>query len=242
MEISVVIPAFNEANRIAPTLRRVEAFMDEHFPEHELILVDDGSSDGTAEVAENSIQAPLKVIRNEWNLGKGSSVKKGMMAAQGRMILFSDSDLSTPIEELLPFVKVMEKGGDVVIASRNAEGANKEVKQPLYRQLLGKGFPLIVRVLGLGNFSDTQCGFKLFRKEVAHSILPLQRTKGFAFDVELLFLARHQGFRIEEIGVKWVDKEESKVTPVRDGLAMFGELFRIRWRQWTGGYRKDPSR
>lgn len=241
MELSVVIPAYNEARRIGPTLDRIRSYLQEDLPDHEIILVDDGSMDDTVSVAQNAGGSSLRVLRNEKNLGKGAAVKKGMLEAQGDYILFTDSDLSTPIEELRAFMEKAREGWDVVIASRNAKGANKEVKQPFFRQLLGRGFPFLVRMLGLGAFSDTQCGFKLFRNEVAYKILPLQRREGFAFDVELLYLVRLKGFSLAELPVVWLDKEESKVFLLRDGWKMVGDLLRIRFDQWSGKYgKKNP--
>ncbi len=237
MKVSVVIPAFDEANRILPTLRRIEGYMKETFGEHEIIVVDDGSKDRTVELIQEEGIPSVRILRNEKNLGKGASVKKGVLQAKGEMILFSDSDLSTPIEEIDAFVKAIETGADIAIASRNAKGANKEVKQPVYRQSMGKLFPLFVRLLGLGNFSDTQCGFKMFKKEAAQRLFSYQRMKGFIFDVEVLFLAKKSGYEMKELPVTWLDKEESKVIPFRDGPKMLAGLLAIWWNALRGAYR-----
>ena len=236
MKISVVITAYNEEKRIYGTLKRIKEYMKKRKHRYELIVVDDGSSDQTLSVIKKLSIPSLLILRNPVNQGKGYSVKKGLMHAKYPLILFSDSDLATPIEELDRFIKYVKEGCDIVIASRNLKESEIVVKQPVYRQLLGKTFSLIVNALVLKEFKDTQCGFKLFRSECAKRIVKYQTLNRFSFDVEILFIARKMGFRVKEVPVKWIDKAGSTLKPFKDGPGMLYDLIKIRYNNLRGKY------
>jgi dolichyl-phosphate beta-glucosyltransferase len=233
--LSIVIPAFNEAERLPRTLDRLAA----HFAgrtDHEVLVVDDGSRDDTAARAE---AAGATVLRNEANRGKGYSVRRGMLAARGRRRLMTDADLSTPIEELGRLAARMDEGYDVVIGSRALPGSRIEVHQPWYRENMGRLFNLFVRTLVVPGIHDTQCGFKLFSAEAANAVFSAARLDGFSFDVEALFLAARRGCRIAEVPVLWRNDAASRVS-LRRGFLAFPDLLRIRLNDWTGRYDAPP--
>jgi dolichyl-phosphate beta-glucosyltransferase len=230
--LSVVIPAYNEEDRLGATLARVIEYLTAQDYTWEIIVVDDGSSDATSAVAAQSGAGyPLRVVRNEPNQGKGASIRRGMLEARGAYRLFSDADLSTPIEEVAGFWKHFEAGCGVVIGSRAVEGSNLEVRQARYRELMGRTFNLFVRLLLVGGIHDTQCGFKAFTAEAAEAVFPRQQLNGFAFDVELLLLAQRAGFRVEEAPVRWINSPASKVNALRDSTRMFLDLLRLKLRR-----------
>ena len=236
--LSVIVPAYDEEARIVPTLRRISAYLDERGEDHELIVVDDGSRDRTREVvAELGAELPrLRLLALDRNAGKGAAVRAGVLASRGREVLFSDADLSTPIEELARLRAGLDAGADVAIGSRVAAG-DVARRQRLGRRLQGRGFHLVVRALGfrsLGRIRDTQCGFKLFRGPVARLLFSEVTLAGFAFDVELLALA-HPRFRVDEIAVAWSHADGSKVRPGIDAARMVRDLIRLRWRWLTRG-------
>ncbi|MDX2177751.1 MAG: glycosyltransferase family 2 protein [Candidatus Sumerlaeia bacterium] len=232
IDLSVVIPAYNEESRLPATIRAVEKYLADRGGAWELIVVDDGSRDGTVAAAEGAFSSPgSRVLRNPANMGKGASVKNGMLAARGRLRLFSDADLSTPIEEFEKLAKALEGGAQVAIGSRAMAESRLEKRQPIHRETMGRVFNLIVRAVALGGIKDTQCGFKLFTAEAARAVFPRQRLNGFSFDVETLVLARKLGFRIAEVPVRWIDSPNSRVSPVRDSLRMFADVVRIRFRR-----------
>lgn len=234
--LSVVIPAYNEAGRLPRTLERVAAHLARRTGGHEILVVDDGSSDGTSERALELGDPAIRVVRNAGNRGKGYSVRRGMLEAGGARRLMTDADLSTPIEELDRLGARLDEGYDVAIASRALPGAEIEVHQPRYREALGRGFNLLVRLLLLPDLHDTQCGFKLFSAAAAEAAFGMTRLDGFSFDVEALYLARKHGFRIAEVPVRWRNDAASRVTPLR-GLVAFVDLARIRLSDWGGRYR-----
>src|SRR5262249_51633519 len=188
--LSVVIPAFNEAGRLPATLERVGEYLRGAGIPHEIVVVDDGSGDGTAEHAREAGGPGLVLVRNEANRGKGYSVRRGMLLARGERRLMSDADLSTPIEELPRLEAKLDEGYDVAIASRAAEGARIEIHQPWFRENVGRLFNVVVRTLAVGGLKDTQCGFKLFSADAAREAFSVARLDGFSFDVEALFIAR----------------------------------------------------
>jgi dolichyl-phosphate beta-glucosyltransferase len=234
-ELSVVIPAYNEARRLPPTLAEIQRRLAGRS--HEVLVVDDGSTDDTAARAE---AAGVQVLRNEGNRGKGYSVRHGMLRAKGARRLMCDADLSTPIEELDRLMAKMDEGYDVVIASRALPGSNVEVRQPWYRENMGRLFNLCVRVLALPGLQDTQCGFKLFSAAAATEAFSSARLDGFSFDVEALFVARRRGFRIAEVPVTWRNDEATRVNTLKGAVA-FVDLARIRLNDWRGAYGPSPS-
>jgi dolichyl-phosphate beta-glucosyltransferase len=242
-DLSVIIPAYNEAARIPETLRRVGDFLDDRGGLCEVIVVDDGSADGTAEAAARARpdDPRLRVLPLGKNQGKGAAVRAGMQAAAGERLLFSDADLSTPIEDLRLLEAVLAGGADVAIGSRALEDSRVEVRQPWYRQTMGKTFNLFVQLLALPGIRDSQCGFKLFRREAARRVFRAQRLPGFSFDVEILFLARKLGYRVEEVPVRWINSPASRVHPVLDSARMLRDLFRIRWNWLRGRYQTSGS-
>jgi len=235
MDLSVVIPAFNEETRIVATLASLKAYLLSKRSESEIIVVDDGSRDRTADLAEEALRGwtNSRIVRFPRNLGKGAAVKEGILLAQGDLILFSDADLSTPIEELEKLRPWTERGFDLVIGCRALPDSDIQIRQARIREMLGKTFNLLVRLLVMKGICDTQCGFKLFRKEAARKIFPLVRTRGFCFDVEVLSLAQKNGFRIRQVPVIWRNSPKSEVKIVRSSVAMFADLWRVRRRHLT---------
>jgi dolichyl-phosphate beta-glucosyltransferase len=233
--LSVVIPAFNEAVRLPGTLRRVREYLDNRGMTHEIVVVDDGSSDGTSEQAREAGGPVTTVLRNEANRGKGYSVRRGMLQAGGELRLMTDADLSTPIEELPRLMARVEDGFHVVIASRALPDSNIEIRQPWYRESMGRLFNLIVQLVVVPGLHDTQCGFKLFTAQAAADAFTSARLDGFAFDVEALFLARRRGHRVAEIPVTWRNDAATRVTTLR-GVVAFVDLLRVPANDWLGRY------
>jgi dolichyl-phosphate beta-glucosyltransferase len=233
--LSVVIPAYNEAKRLPRTLDLVTAYLREREPSFEVLVVDDGSSDGTAGCVGALADPRVMVVRNDTNRGKGYSVRRGMLQVGGARRLMTDADLSTPIEELARFQSHVDEGYDVVIASRALSGANIEVRQPWYRENMGRVFNLLVQLLVLPGLRDTQCGFKLFTARAAELAFAGAKQDGFSFDVESLFLARRAGLRILEVPVTWRNDAATHVGLGRGFLA-FLDVVLIRARAFAGGY------
>lgn len=231
--LSIIIPAYNEEKRIGPTLSNTYEFLKTKSYNYEVIIVDDGSDDGTLFQVQNSELAKidkLKIIRNSTNKGKGYSVKNGILISSGDFILFSDADLSTPIKEADKLFHHVEKGYDIVIGSRSIVGSDVKIHQPFYREGMGRVFNKLVKLLLIKGFSDTQCGFKLFVGGVARKIARELTINGFCFDVEMLYLAKKKGYRIAEVGVVWQNSSQSKVQVIRSSLSMFIDLFKIKKR------------
>jgi len=232
-DVSIVIPAFNEERRIGRTLERIGSYSPSSCTVREVLVVDDGSADGTVALVERIGAAggpPIRVLRNPGNRGKGYSVRHGVLAAEGAAVLFSDADLSTPIEELDRLVPALADGAAVVIGSRALPESVLEVHQPLYRELSGRTFNLLFQALVLPGVHDSQCGFKLFAREAARDVFPRLTVDGFGFDIELLYVARRLGYTIREVGVRWIDDPDTKVTLWKDAPRMFADLLRVRWR------------
>ena len=228
----MVVPAFNEAERLPRTLERIASYLAGRPGGYELLVVDDGSTDATAERASTG---GATVLRNATNRGKGFAVRRGMRAAGGERRLMSDADLSTPIEELGRLAARMDEGYDVVIASRALPESRIEIRQPWHRETMGRVFNLCVRLLALPGLHDTQCGFKLFTAGAAEAAFTAALLDGFSFDVEALYVARKRGYRIAEIPVVWRNDAASRVG-LGGGSRAFPDLLRIRWHDWTGRY------
>ena len=230
--LSIVVPAFNEELRLPRTIERIEEFMDARGEPYELILVDDGSADATRKVMDAAASAhpSVRVEVLPHNRGKGRALAVGVEAARGDEILLTDADLSTPIEELDKLRAALRSGAGVAIASRAVRGSRVEVSQPFYRVVMGKGFNLIVQAVLLPGIWDTQCGFKLFRADVAHAVFEGLVTDGFGFDPEVLFRARRRGFKIAEVPVVWRNSAPTKVSAFRSSLDMLKHVIRIRLR------------
>jgi len=238
LDISVVIPAYNEEKRLGDTLVRILSYMAEAGHDHEVVVVDDGSRDGTAAVAESFSDRGVRTLRVPSNRGKGHAVRHGVLQAGRSLVLFSDADLSTPIEELEKLAAPILAGrAQIALGSRAVAGSVIEVSQPFHRVAMGKTFNLLVRLIALPGFHDTQCGFKLFTREAAREVFRRQRLDGFGFDVEILAIARRLGFRIAEVPVRWIDSADTRVRLVRDSSDMLLDLFRIRWNGVCGRYR-----
>jgi glycosyltransferase involved in cell wall biosynthesis len=240
---SIVIPAYNESARLPATLATVLAYVHAQGWNAEVIVVNDGSRDNTADIvrefaAKDSI---LRLVENPGNRGKGYSVRNGMLSARGRVVLFSDADLSSPIEEAPKLFQALEQGADIAIGSRWLRAETQTQRQPLYRQIFGRVFNLLLRLtLGL-NYKDTQCGFKAFKQRAAQTVFPLQKIDRWGFDPEILFLARKFGFKVQEVSVAWGHSGGTRINPLTDGTRMFLEMLRIRWYSLTGKYEADPA-
>src|SRR5579864_6177014 len=239
--LSLIVPAYNEAERLGATLDELARFAAASPRPVEVVLVDDGSSDGTFELLTSfrQRQGSLRtaVLRNDRNRGKGFSVRRGMLAAQGDYRLFSDADLSTPLSEAESLLAaVAATGAQVAIGSRALPGSRILTSQSLFRTLGGKALNLFIQLLALPGIHDSQCGFKLFTRRAARDIFARATIDRFSFDIEVLYLARKLGYRVEEVPMTWADVAGSKVSPVRDGIKLLAELLVIRFRDWRGGY------
>jgi len=231
MFLSIIIPAYNEQERLKVTLEKVSLYLDIKQYESEVIVVDDGSTDDTVKVALSSklnTSGRLTILQNEGNRGKGFSVRRAILAARGDYILFSDADLSTPIEEVEKLFKQIEVGADIVIGSRSIEGAQVQVHQPFYREWMGRLFNFFVQLFVLKGFIDTQCGFKLLRASPAKDIATFLKIDGFSFDVELMYLATKKNYRIKETPVIWINSPNSRVNPIFDSYKMLKDLLTIK--------------
>jgi dolichyl-phosphate beta-glucosyltransferase len=240
-ELSVVIPAFNEASRLPETLRKVTHYLEARGTAYEVLVVDDGSTDATAQRAAETGGAAVRVLRNDMNRGKGYSVRRGMLEARGEKRLMTDADLSTPIEDLEHLLARIDEGCDVAVGSRAVPGARIEVRQPWYRENMGRLFNLFVRVLVVPGLRDTQCGFKVFTARAAREVFAVALLDGFCFDVEALYIARSRGYRVAEVPVTWRNDAASRVTTV-GGLLAFLDLLKVRANAWSGKYRARHGR
>lgn len=241
-ELSVIIPAYNEEDRLPQTLCRISSFIRQLPFATEVIVVDDGSTDHTAQVvAALAKEIPnLSLVSNDRNRGKGFSVRHGMLAARGRIGLFTDADLSAPIEEMQKLLAALESA-DIAIGSRAVDRSLIEIHQSRWRELAGILFNWILRVLTGLPFRDTQCGFKAFAMPESRTIFEQQRIHDFGFDPEILFLAKRHGLRTVEIPVRWSHDPRTKVHVLRDSMRMLLDLFLIRWNALTGRYPRKPK-
>ena len=229
--LSVIIPAYNEEQRITSTLDKLVTYLDGRPDSWEVLVIDDGSDDSTAAVARQrarELEAPISV-ESIPHAGKGWAVKRGMLAASGEYRFMCDADLAMPIEQLNSFLERMADGYDIVIGSREMPGAGR-IGEPMGRHIRGRVFNRAVRLVAVGGFDDTQCGFKCFKGDVAAELFEMQRTRGFGFDVEILHFAVKQGLRVLEMPIEWHHQEQSKVRPVTDSLLMLRDTFMVRLR------------
>jgi dolichyl-phosphate beta-glucosyltransferase len=234
--LTIVIPAYNEERRILPTLHAIVSYLGDQSYSWNVLVVDDGSTDNTAAlVQEFTTSYPQVSLLSIPHRGKGWAVRSGMLHTKAEYRFLCDADLSMPINQLSRFLPPQITQYDVVIGSRESPGARR-LNEPQRRHLLGRLYNYITRVMGVRNISDTQCGFKCFRGLVADTLFSLQRIPGFAFDVEVLFLAQRMNMRLLEVPIDWYYEAESKVRPLIDGLGMIGEILGIRWRYFRGRY------
>ena len=238
LSYSIIIPAYNESQRIAVSLDKIIAYMKEQHWLAEILVINDGSRDDTAEIVRQYARThpAVRLVENPGNRGKGYTVRHGMSQATGDIILFTDADLSSPIQECRKLFAAIQGGSDVAIGSRWLRKELQTERQPLHRQFFGRIFNLLLRVtLGL-KYRDTQCGFKAFTRGAAQVLFARQRIERWGFDPEILYLAHKYGFKIAEVPVEWAHDDRSKINPVTDGLKMFFEMLRIRWDDFTGKY------
>jgi dolichyl-phosphate beta-glucosyltransferase len=241
--VSIVIPAFNEARRLPTSFEAIVTDLAKRPFSWEIVVVDDGSTDGTPSIVEEyAARHPNQSIRlvRAPHLGKGAAVRVGMLAARGAWRFLCDADLSMPIEHLQRFLPPACIGCDVAIGSREAQGSRR-IGEPLKRHWMGRVFNAWVRLVALKGISDSQCGFKCFSAAAAEGIFRTQRLDGFAFDVEVLLLARQRGYRVKEVAIDWYYRAESRVQPVRDSWRMFRDVGRVRWNSLRGRYRRVES-
>ena len=227
VDISLVIPAYNEETRIVKSLQKAIDYLDASGKSYEIILVDDGSKDTTVLLA-SSFEPKVKVIRQPKNIGKGAAVRTGMLASVGDICFFSDADLSTPIYEMTKLTKIIDAGADICIGSRAVDRSMVKEHQPFYRESMGKVFNYLVQFIVMKGIKDTQCGFKAFSRKAVNAVFPVAKIDGFSFDVEILYLARKAGLRIDQCSVEWYNDMRSTVNPIKDSIKMIIELFRIR--------------
>jgi len=239
-QYSIVIPAFNESARILATLESVVACVREKGWRAEILVVNDGSRDATAEIVKTFARdaSEVRLIENPGNRGKGYSVRSGLLQAQGEVVMFTDADLSAPIEEAERLFAAIAQGADIAIGSRWLEKGRQTHRQPLYRQFFGRCFNAVTRaVMGL-RFADTQCGFKAFTRAAAQTVFQLQTIERWGFDPEILFIALKRGYRIVEVPVSWAHDERTRMSYLKDGLTMLEEIATIRWNALLGRYNK----
>ena len=239
--LSIVIPAYNEERRLASTLDAVTGFLAQQPWTWEVRVVDDGSADGTVRLAQDyARREPRVVVQQEPHRGKGGAVKAGLLAAAGAYRFICDADLSMPIAEVRRFLPPQLTAFDVAIGSREGTGARR-VGEPAYRHVMGRLFNSVVQWLALPGIEDSQCGFKMFSADAVQAIFPLVSIDGWAFDVEVLTVARVHGMRVVEVPIEWHYRNESQVSMLRDSVGMLRELLRIRARALRGVYRPRPA-
>jgi len=242
-QFSIVIPAYNERRRIGQTLERTLDYIHQQHWNAEVVAVDDGSRDETAQIISGfAAQNPeLRLLSNPGNQGKGYAVRNGILSSRGEYLLFTDADLSSPLSEAPKLFAALDAGADVAIGSRWLDPSLQVERQPLKRRIYSRTFNLYLRILLGVPFRDTQCGFKAFKRQAAAGIFPLQRIMRWGFDAEILFIARKLGFKVVEVPVIWGHDERSTIHPLRDGLRMGVEALRVRGNAFQGKYRKTPG-
>ena len=238
--LSVVIPAYNEEERIAKSLQEISGYLQKKEYTHEIIVVDDGSLDSTSDIVGSisKTNGNIRFLKNEVNRGKGYSVKRGVLASSGEYVLFSDADLPIPIEEVEKLIEWLRSGYEIAIGSKRLKESKSLIDQPLYRRLMGKIFNIILHLFVIRGIKDTQCGFKCFKRAAAQKIFPRLLIEGFCFDVELLYLAKTWGIPVKEVSVRWTNRDaKTTVKIIPDSLQMILDLFKIRINYWRGRYK-----
>ncbi len=240
IDLSVIIPAYNEENVLGDTLVDVYQFLLKQPFTSEIIIVDDGSTDSTREIVKQKKQVMenLRLVENESNQGKGYSVAHGAMEARGKYVLFMDADNATRIDEIAKLLPYFRQGYHIVIGSRAMPESIIRVPQPWIRRILGKMGNILIQSLVLWGIKDTQCGFKCFTKEAAKSIFPKQKIKGWVFDMETLAIGKQLGFRIKEVGITWTDISKTKLSFTKVYLKAIGDVIKVKWNVITGKYKK----
>ncbi len=233
--LSIVIPAYNEEARIVPTIGAIASHVSSLGIPWELIISDDGSKDRTVQIVEELGFVNLRVLRAQRNEGKGSAVRRGMLAARGKVVLFDDADNSTPIEEISKLLEKINEGYDIAIGSRAARGA-EEANKSLARRVMSSGLRWIATSIFSAGARDTQCGFKMFTREVAQRLFRAQTISGFSFDLEILYLANKFGYRIAEVPITWVDAPGSKLDPTKEAQRFLRDLIKIKLNDLKGTY------
>jgi dolichyl-phosphate beta-glucosyltransferase len=245
VDLSVIVPAYNEEQRLLPTLERLHAFLSAQQLRYEILVVDDGSKDATCDVVEKAIESipHLSLVRQSPNAGKGAAVRRGMLAARGQIRVMCDADCSMPPEQLPRLLApIIACKAEISIGSRYAEGAKTDVKQPKYRVLWSRLANKVIQRSLVPGIRDTQCGFKAFTAEAARNLFSSATINGWAFDLEILALARRRGFAIEEVGVEWKDDKRSRINPLKDMWKVIREALTIRRNIKSGLYNKKlPS-
>jgi len=238
--LSIIIPAHNEESRLPRTLGQVFAFLEKQSYSAEVIIVENGSSDRTLELArEFATRHSNMTVIHEEQRGKGNAVRRGMLEARGEYHFICDADLSMPIDEVQKFLPPVVNDFDLAIASREAPGSTR-YNEPSYRHWGGRAINFAIRLMILPGLNDTQCGFKCFRADVTESLFRQQTLMGWSFDIEILYLARRKHLRIKEIPIQWYFDADSKVNAIRDALRMLGDIFRIHINAWRGRYDLNP--
>ena len=237
-QYTIVIPAYNESARIRPALEEVLRTIDSRGWDAEVLVVNDGSTDDTATIVEGYVSRDRRVrlIQNPGNRGKGYSVRNGLLHGAGNILMFTDADLSAPMEEAERLFAAIRDGADVAIGSRWLERSRQTIHQPLYRQIFGRCFNLVTRMVMRLPFADTQCGFKAFRRSAAQTIFQLQRIERWGFDPEILFIALKRGYVVREVPVTWGHDERTRMSYLKDGIKMLEELLYVRWNSLIGVY------
>jgi len=241
---SIVIPAYNEAARITGALDAVVGCIRSRGWRAEVVVVDDGSRDRTAEIVRAFMRkaSEVRMLRNPGNCGKGYSVRNGLLHAFGEIVMFTDADLSAPIEEAEGLFAAISAGADIAIGSRWLERTRQTIRQPLYRQFFGRCFNMVTRAIMDLPYADTQCGFKAFTRAAAQTVFQLQTIERWGFDPEILFIASKRGFRIVEVPVSWAHDERSRISYLKDGMRMLEDIAMVRWNALLGRYDRHVER
>ena len=229
--LAVIVPAYNEEDRIGPTLERLNEYLASQEYTWKVVVVSDGSDDATVKIVTDfaSLHPGFELIDSQPNRGKGYVVRKGMTEVEADWLLFSDADLAAPIEEVEKLITAVEQGTQIAIGSRPLQESNLEIRQPWYREMAGRAFNLMVQTLAVRGIKDTQCGFKLFRQDVSQDVFSRCKLDGYGFDFESLMIARDLGYKIAEVPIRWSHQEGSKVNMLRDGVRMLFELLKLRF-------------